>query len=776
MNASSESPHHSDCEARLIVENMPGFAWSADQHGQLRYLNQRFLEYTRKRFEDFNRVGGAASFGRTDVLHPDDVADTVRAVSHSVATGDPYGVEHRVRRFDGTYRWFRASAVRIRDPRSQEFGWYGVDIDIDDQKRMHEALRESEQGLNRLIETLPAMVWRATPDGEPDYINTRLANYTGRGLDGVGRGPEDLGRTLDDLAKLKVKNAMVHEDDLEAAARAWARAREPRGTLDLTVRLRGADGSYRWFQARAEPMRDAAGRIVHWYGVAVDIDDRKRTEEALRKSEQELRGIVDAIPETIVVLGPDGSGLYANRPLLDYTGLTMEQLMTPDARGHPVLFDPEDWARLKDERERGLARGMPFEIEWHVRRKDGQYRWFLVRYNPLRDDQGRILRWYASGTDIDDRKRAEEALRKSEEELRLLIETLPAMVWRATPNWMPDYVNRRWATYTGLSLSDIVHGSGQNNPLHPDDAPRVRRAMALASARGTGFEVTARWRGADGSYRWFETRAEPIRDEAGRVMHWFGVEVDIDDRKRAEDALRTARAQLARASEIATVSGVAASIAHEISQPLAAMVANGHACQRWLAADPPNLDRAQLAAERIVRDGTSAAEVVSRIRALFKRADLTRTLVKLNEVIGEVHRLMTDEVSARNVRIETDLAEDLPPIWADRVQMQQVIANLARNGVEAMEAEGSEPKVLSIRSRRDGSNSVLIEIRDRGGGLEDVERVFEPFFTTKETGMGMGLAICRWIVEAHQGRLWAMRNDPRGAVFSLTLPIAPRGS
>src|SRR3989454_2830268 len=410
MKASSESLHHSDCEALLIVENMPGFAWSAGQDGKLRYLNRRFLEYTGKRIEDFSRVEGAASFGRTGVLHPDDVADTLKVVSHSVATGDPYVVEHRVRRFDGTYRWFRAFAVRIRDPRSEEIGWYGVDIDIDDQKRTDEALRASEQRLNRLIETLPAMVWRATPDGEPDYINPRLANYTGRGLDGVGRGPEDLGRTLDDIVKLKVQNAMVHQDDLEAAAPAWARAHET-GALDLTARIRGADGSYRWFQARAEPMRDAAGRIVHWYGVAVDIDDRKRAEEALRKSEQELRGIVDALPQTIVGLGPDGGGLYANRPMLEYTGLTMEQLMTPDSRGNRVLFHPEDWARLQDERRQGLSRSMPFEIEWRVRRNDGQYRWFLVRYQPLRDDQGRILRWYASATDIDDRKRAEERTR-----------------------------------------------------------------------------------------------------------------------------------------------------------------------------------------------------------------------------------------------------------------------------------------------------------------------------------------------------------------------------
>ena len=897
MKASSESIHHSDCEARLIVEHMPGFAWSADQDGKLRYLNQRFLEYTGKRIEDFDRVAGVASFGRTEVLHPDDIADTLKAASHSVATGDPYVFEHRVRRFDGTYRWFRVSALRILDPMSQEIGWYGVDIDIDDQKRTDEALRQSEQSLNRLIETLPAMVWRATPDGEPDYINPRLANYTGRGLDGVGRGPEDLGRTLDDLVKLKVQNAMVHQDDLEAAARAWGRAHET-GAFDLTARLRGADASYRWFQARAEPMRDAAGRIVYWYGVAVDIDDRKRVEEALQKSEQELRGIVDAIPQTIVVLDADGRGLYANRPLLDYTGLTMEQLLTPDSRGNPVLFHPDDWARLQDERRQALSRSMPFEIEWRVRRKDGQYRWFLVRYHPLRDEQGRILRWYAGGTDIDDRKRAEEALRHSEQELRVLIETLPAMVWRTTGDGEPDYINQRFADYLGRSLAELAQQRWQD-VVHPEDAETAARAWSLARDTATPVDTTCRFRKADGAYRWFHVhaeplrdcdgrvvrwygvnvdvddrkraeealrkserelrllietipaavwratpdgesdyfnqrmardigmsqtdllnltvrrdltnpddlgmvaqewararetetafdsthkvraadgsyrwvnaRAEPMRDEAGRIIHWYGVMFDIDDHKRAEEALRTTQAKLSRASEIAMVSEMAASIAHEISQPLGALVANGHAIQRWLSAEPPNLERARLTAERLIRDGSAAAEVVNRIRALFKRTDLTRTPLDLNEVIREVNRLMTDEASTKGVRIEIDLADDMPPIWADRMQMQQVIVNLVRNGVEAMESEQSDPRVLSIRSTRDGINSVLIEIRDQGSGLEDVERVFEPFFTTKETGMGMGLAISRWIVEAHQGRVWATSNTPRGAVFSFTLPIS----
>jgi hypothetical protein len=347
-------------------------------------------------------------------------------------------------------------------------------------------------------------------------------------------------------------------------------------------------------------------------------------------------------------------------------------------------------------------------------------------------------------------------------------------VWSATPEGEPNYQNQRAMRYSGVSLAEFKL-EWQDKFIHPDDAGMVTRAWIRARKAESPFDVVSRHRGMDGSYRWFHTLAEPLRDEAGHILQWFGVDVDVDDRRTTEEALRTTQAKLSRASEIAMVAELAASIAHEISQPLAAVVTNAHASHRWMSADPPNLDRAKLTAERIIRDGTAAAEVVSRIRALFKRSDSKRALLDINEVIGEVVRLVADEASSRSVGIVTDLEVGLPPMLADRVQVQQVIANLARNGLDAMNVVDGPAKVLSIRSRRDGPDTLLIDISDEGTGFEDVERVFEPFFTTKENGMGMGLAIARWIVEAHQGRLWATRNTLRGATFSFSLPIASRG-
>jgi len=267
-------------------------------------------------------------------------------------------------------------------------------------------VKDSEDRLRTILDTIPTQAWSLRPDGTIDYLNQRWHEYTGVSREEAYRSCrefETTGRVVSDPP------FVLHPEDFAGwAARLQNEILPAAKPAELEGRLRRHDGEYRWFIVRLEPLRDERGKVVRWYGTNTDIEDLKRAEAKLRQDEQELRGIVDAISQAIVVLGPDGTGLYANRPLLDYTGFTMEQLMTPDSTGRPSLFHPEDWDRLADERRQGLERAVPFELEWRLRRKDGQYRWFLVRYHPLRDDQGRILRWYASGTDIDDRKRTEE--------------------------------------------------------------------------------------------------------------------------------------------------------------------------------------------------------------------------------------------------------------------------------------------------------------------------------------------------------------------------------
>src|SRR5712664_1188082 len=263
-------------------------------------------------------------------------------------------------------------------------------------------IRKSEERLRLIIDTIAAQAWRALPDGSVDYFNQRWHDYTGLSpTEAHGWGwkaiihPEDAARAMDKL---------IHEV-------------LPSGKPgEIEMRLRHFDGDYRWFIVRIEPQRDELGHVIQWYGTNTDIDDLKRAEDKLRRDEQELRRITDAIPQTIIVLGTDGNVIYANQSTLDYTGLTMEEVMATDFRAR--VFHPEDVERLRDERQRALSRGIPFENEQRARRDDGQYRWFLIRYNPLFDEQGHLLRWYATGTDIQDRKQVEERMRNENLALR----------------------------------------------------------------------------------------------------------------------------------------------------------------------------------------------------------------------------------------------------------------------------------------------------------------------------------------------------------------------
>ncbi len=345
------------------------------------------------------------------------------------------------------------------------------------------------------------------------------------------------------------------------------------------------------------------------------------------------------------------------------------------------------------------------------------------------------------------------------------------MVCNMTSQGEFDLANRQFLEYTGKTVQEMKTWQAI---VHPDDLPIVTSRLNSSLETGCAFDAEVRLRRADSEYRWFQCSGLPLRDENGKIIRWYKLLTDIEDRKHAEEALRNSQTQLSRATRIATVGEFAAAIAHEINQPLAAVVMNGHACLRWLSAQPPGLAKAQEAAERIVRDGTEAGEVVRRIRALFKRAPFETAELNLNEVIAEVLHLLTGETAKRRVGVETELADDLPAVIGDRVQLQQLVFNLLLNGIEAMDSIPDRPKKLFIRTTQENPETALVQIQDSGMGLEDSEKVFEAFFTTKGNGMGMGLAICRSIIDAHHGRLWAASAEGTGTTFFFTLPVETR--
>ncbi len=366
-------------------------------------------------------------------------------------------------------------------------------------------------------------------------------------------------------------------------------------------------------------------------------------------------------------------------------------------------------------------------------------------------------------------------LHQSERSLRELIETVPAHIWCTTPDGEPIYFSEQFRDFIGFDVGDKDARGGSRLSsvltaiIHPDDLGTVNALFAHSLATGEPYAVKHRMRRADGHYRWVETRGAAMRGGDNAIVQWNGVCLDIDDQVHAQEDLRLSQERLARASQAASLSELTASIAHEINQPLAAIIANSHACHRWLSGEPPNLERAKMTAGRIIRDANSAADVISHIRALFKQSVETRTSTPLSTAIAEARDLMAEEALRRRVSVNIDVEDGLPPVAFDRIQIQQVLINLIRNGMEAMDqAEGN--RTLRIRVRLSG-DVVRTEISDCGSGLEDPDRIFEPFFTTKEHGMGMGLTICRSIVESHGGRLWAEKNEALGATFIFTLPV-----
>jgi PAS domain S-box-containing protein len=505
-----------------------------------------------------------------------------------------------------------------------------------------------------------------------------------------------------------------------------------------------------------------------------------RTSSLYDVLDQDSRRLVAEIPGLGWTAYPDGRIRFVNPAVLAFIGVTpeaMRKMIETEPNALEQWTHPDDRDRNRTNWDHALKTGEPLIDEQRVLRCDGVYRWFRDTVVPSRDKRGRITGWYGHTTDITDQKNAEEALRASERELRLLVDTVPTMIFLLTPEALPYYFNKRFLDWAGIEPdSETADGSRDHNThtgmIHPDDRAGVAAAFRRSIATGEPLQYKGRLRRKDGQFRWIDSRVEPLRDESGTILRWYGVNIDIDDEVRAQEALRLADERLARASRAASLSELSVSIAHELNSPLQAVVANANAYQRWLNADPPNYERAGRTAEKIIRDANAAAEVVGRIRALFAQTTPGRSPVDLNGVISEVTELVIDRLVSGNVRLGLTLDPALPLVSADRVQVEQVVLNLIRNAIEAMQSTSPGERRLQIVSRRRDDDTLEVEVGDRGPGIPDPERIFEAFYTTKTDGMGMGLAICRSIIEAHGGRITARSTAGRGSTVSFTLPLA----
>jgi PAS domain S-box-containing protein len=632
--------------------------------------------------------------------------------------------------------------------------------EIAERQRAEEALLENELNSRLILHSIPGLVCTMSPAGEVDRFNPQILEY-------FGKEPDEL--------KGWATSDAVHPDDLPRVVAAFTHSITTGTPYDIEHRCRRADGVYRWFQARALPVRDTADRITGWYVLLTDIDDRKRAEDAIRASEHDLSSIINTIPMLAWSARPDGFCDFLNQRWLDFTGLSAEQAC---GSGWGSTIHPDDAKGLWDSWQMALVTGQLADVEVRMRRFDGEYRWFLLRARPLRDESGRIVRWYGTNTDIDDRKRAEEELRRSEaflaEGQRLTLSG--SFLWRLDT----DEITFSEELYR-------IHEFDRDSPvtfdrirgrIHPEDLPLLSKSIERGRAGGTSaLNYEIRLRMPNGSVKYLRTISHEARDRDGRP-EIIGAVQDVTERRLAEEALTQARSDLAHVTRVTSLGMLCASIAHEVNQPLSGIITNASTCLRMLAADPPNVEGARETAKRTLRDGNRASELITRLRALFSNKESMTEPVDLNEAAQEVIALSMSELQRNRVILRPEFADNLPVVTGDRVQLQQVILNLLKNASDAMSAVNDRPRQLRIRTERSTDGQVRLTVQDAGVGLDpqSMDRLFQPFYTTKNDGMGIGLSVSRSIIERHHGSLRAELNDGPGATFSFSIPPRQAGA
>jgi PAS domain S-box-containing protein len=644
--------------------------------------------------------------------------------------------------------------VPVRDVEGRILHWNALTTDIEDRKRAEAALQTSERNLSLMISAIPTYIHVLRTDGSVLYANQAALDY--------------FGITLADAQKDDYRARFFHPEDVERLRDERREALQRPVPFENEQRVLGKDGLYRWFLIRYSPLLDEEGKIDRWYSAAIDIEDRKSAEDRLRQSEEDLRTITNAIRQPISVLAPDGTWLYANRVALNNSGLTLDEVTKEDF--FPRVVPPDDINRVRDEHRIGLLEGIPFDLESRLRFKSGQYRWQLIQYNPLKDESGQIIRWYVTLTDIDDRKRAEAQVEQAY--LRLA----EAQRLSKTGSFITDLLldEHDWSeeAFRIFEFDPAAKVTVEliRDTIHPEDLPTFDAVIARGMT-GTDVDFGFRIVTPRGAVKHLRGMARVMAQSGGRPM-FIGALQDITENKLAEEALDRARSELAHAARITTLNALTASIAHEINQPLASLVTNASISFRRLNADPSNVDGARETLQRTIRDANRVSDVITRLRTLFSRKEFAFEPLDLNEATREVIALSVSDLQRNRVILRPELAENLPPIIGDRVQLQQVILNLLRNASDAMNTVNDRPRELLIKTVRDEGDRVRLSVTDAGVGFspEAATKLFQAFYTTKRDGMGIGLSLSYSIIDAHHGRLWARPNDGPGATFSFSIP------
>jgi PAS domain S-box-containing protein len=694
-------------------------------------------------------------------VHPEDVTEVRQTIERRDREGKDYEHHYRLRMRDGSIKYIHIVAHCQRDA-DGGIEFVGAVVDETAAKHAEEALRSSEQQWRDVFENNPTMYFMVDAQGTIMAVNRFAA--------------EQLGYTVDEFVGQLVYTVFLDADREAARDRINYCLQQLGRPTTWELRKVRKDGAVRWVRETARAVMRANQPVV--LIACEDITERKSAEEKIRQQENEIRQIIDFVPQHVAVLGPDRSRLYINQAALEYHGVTLGEWqnsgrLTPENPSR--FFHPDDWYGILSETKEKFSGGLPLALEARLRRKDGTYRWFLFRYNPMRDAQGNIQRWYVAATDIEDLKQAQQKLRQSEAYLAEAQRLSHTGSWAGTraasqiTYWSEEcYRVLGFDPHAGLPSFETFC-----QRVHPEDQARLLKTMEQAAREKATSELDFRIIHPGGAIRDIHVVAHQVLSPTGEPIEAVGTVIDVTERRRAEEErerLREAQAALARVNRVITMGELTAWLAHEVNQPIAAAVTDANTCLRWLTRDHPNLEEARAAARRLVKDGIRAAEIINRIRQHFNNQTSKRELLEINDVIRDTILLMRNEAKRSSISIRTELAENLPLILADRVPLQQVLMNLMINSIDAMK-EVSETRELTIVSQPTEGSQVLVSIRDTGVGLPPqlTDQIFNTFVTTKSHGTGLGLRISRSIIESHGGRLWADANSPRGACFSFTL-------